>query len=228
MASGNCPSFCAETFGVQNSPFWPVFLQFNLSGVLHVIPSLCPFQGLATVLDNLASVWTVALTSQAREESRPGKGGRVELLFFFFLPPFFFFSSILNNFLQENLGAHVSAPVHRASTPCLCILCAETQPGRPWKCPSRKWTLLHNSTTSAFEILYPTSPSTKVKNCLRTHPDLNIPASLVLRGKRGRKVPGSSAPSPSLLAQASKARVYMSTLMQSAGGSHRESLGNAN
>lgn len=124
---GNCPSFCAKTFGVQNSPFWPVFLQFNLSRVPHVIPSLCPFQGLATVLDNLASVWTVALTSQAREESRPGKGGRVELL----PPPFFFFSSILNNFLQENLGAHISAPVHRASTPCLCILCAETQPGRP-------------------------------------------------------------------------------------------------
>lgn len=102
---------------VQNSPLWPVFLQLNLNGVPHVILSLCPFPGLTTVLDNLASVWTVALTSQAREESRPGRGGRVECLFFAFFPLFFFFffSPVLNNFSLENLGTHISFPHHLVS-----------------------------------------------------------------------------------------------------------------
>lgn len=89
VALGNCPSLCAKTFAQSPKlPSLASLLQFNLNGVPHVIPSLCPFPGLTTVLDNLASVWTVALTSQAREESRPGKGGRVEFLFF---PSSFFF-----------------------------------------------------------------------------------------------------------------------------------------
>lgn len=54
----------------SRSPISLIFLQFHLNSVPWTLPSLCPFQGLTTVLDSLASTRTIALTSQAREESR--------------------------------------------------------------------------------------------------------------------------------------------------------------